>query len=161
LKKHYTKTERKRTKMKKILLLTLIAFFWISSLRANYKLFIDFKNGAHIEYEAKSYWTSYDYYHNYYYYLGDNIKEDTNYLCFHDNCAMNPVSYDTKKADYTDLRDKIQATGNECNFSIEQHTTVDWWCISIRYDQIDLVEYSESSHRQKAYEKGVKYNLHQ
>jgi len=53
---------------------------------------------------------------------------------------MNPVSHDLKKKDYENLRDLIQATGNEVHYYIGETTIEDDWGVSVRYDELDSVK---------------------
>jgi len=128
--------------MKKLVLfLLLIPFSLIAEQHDYVKLW--FKNGAYVEYEANSTWTYFTHKHNYYewyqVYNNEGSTPNSDYLCFWDYCCMNPVSHDLKKADYTNLRDKILASGNECHYFIKENTATDQWGVSIRYDELQRV----------------------
>lgn len=128
--------------MRKLLFLLLIIpnilFALNASVYATIKL--TFKNGAYVEYTANSFWTIWDHMHNYYKYFfwdTETRVKDTDYLCWFDNSCMNPAARETKRQDYKNLRDKIEATGNEANYFEENGTLSDDWCVSIRYDQLE------------------------
>lgn len=101
-----------------------------------------FKNGGYVYCQADSYWTQYHWNHNKYEFYEaypEHTIDNNAYLCFWDWVSMNPVSHDTKKADFTRLRDAIQATGNEAHYFIRETTVQDDWGVSVRYDQLDSV----------------------
>jgi len=84
----------------------------------------------------------------------DQKNED--YLCFWDYCCMNPVSHDTKKVDYTFLREEILSTGNEANYNEKLGTVCDHWCVSVCYDQIDAVYVYHNDRWSTLYKNGEK-----
>jgi len=127
--------------MKKLIII-LLSLFYIIHLFAGDFIELYFKNGAYIYYEADSYWTKWYRKHDYFCYffnVEDKAIPNTDYLCLCDYCAMNPVSRETKRQDYKNLRDKIQASSNKANYFENNGVISDDWCVSVRYDQLHSV----------------------
>jgi len=130
--------------MKKYLFILLLLFSIPSFANDGVELW--FKNGNLTVHTAHSVWTTFHYKHNYKQYIQNNVPlpyfnvESEDYLCFYDWCTMNPVSRETKRQDFKNLRDKIQETGNEANYFELNGVLSDDWCVSVRYDQLDKVE---------------------
>jgi len=127
--------------MKKPLLL-LVVFFSISSFAGD-TIRMVFKNGEIVDYLALSYWTEWNWKHDYKIYFKNAWDlfrvANYDYLCFYDYSCMNPASRELKRGDYKNLRDAIQSTGNEANYAEENGVLIDDWCVSVRYDQLSAV----------------------
>jgi len=52
---------------------------------------------------------------------------------------MNPASNSTERADYTNIRDKIQSIGHEVNYYVDNGTVADRWCLSVPYAELDSI----------------------
>src|SRR5215470_8539676 len=126
--------------IKKVVTLWILIASMIAT--GNDAVSIIFKNGASIDYSAESYWTYFLHCHDYYKFFSNTAgcsekQYDTSYVCLNDYSCMNSVSREAKRGDYKNLRDRIQATGNEANYFEKNGTVTDSWCLSLPYSQIE------------------------
>jgi len=134
--------------MKKLIIISLLLFYIIHLFADNNgTVTILFKDGQSLTYTAESVWTEYNPHHNFLRYFSyadyEGNKEniyDQGYFCLCDYCCMNPVSHDTKEADYKNIRNNINAMGHTCHYFVDNGTVRDDWCISVRYDEIDEID---------------------